>query len=162
DRPRRRDEHISVAGTCPRPHNGPHPLLHPRELTHMPLSPIRTLGAAFIAVSAMLATPVVPALAPPAFARPAPDSFADLAERLPAVVNISSSQLVTAHGGQGPDFPVFPPGSPFEQFFKDFMERNKPRGGDQQPAPPRRAQSLGSGFIIDPSGIVVTNNHVID
>jgi len=130
----------------------------------MHLGPNRTLRAAVIAISAVLATPVLPTLAPPAFARGAPDSFADLAERLlPAVVNISSSQLVTAHGGQGPDFPVFPPGSPFEQFFKDFMERNRPHGGgDQQPTPPRRAQSLGSGFIIDPSGIVVTNNHVID
>jgi serine protease Do len=129
----------------------------------MHIASTRTLRAAVIAISAVLATPVLPAIAPQAVARPAPESFADLAERLlPAVVNISSSQLVTAHGGQqGPDFPVFPPGSPFEQFFKDFMERNRPHGGDQ-PMPPRRAQSLGSGFIIDPSGIVVTNNHVID
>ncbi len=129
----------------------------------MHLSPPRILGAAAIAISAVLVSPVLPALAPPALARPAPDSFADLAEKLlPAVVNISSSQLVTAHSGQGPDVPVFPPGSPFEQFFKDFMERNRPHGGDQTPAQPRRAQSLGSGFIIDASGIVVTNNHVID
>ena len=102
-----------------------------------------------------------------AWARSAPDSFADLAEKLaPAVVNISSSQTVQARPGNpnaGPEIPVFPPGSPFEQFFKDFMNRNK-RGdrGDQSPAPERRAQSLGSGFIIDPSGLVVTNNHVID
>jgi serine protease Do len=128
----------------------------------MHLASARTLRAAVIAISAVLATPALPAVPPPAHARPAPDSFADLAERLlPAVVNISSSQLVSAHGGQqGPDFPVFPPGSPFEQFFKDFMERNRPHG--DQPMAPRRAQSLGSGFIIDPSGIVVTNNHVID
>ena len=53
--------------------------------------------------------------------------------------------------------PQFPPGSPFEEFFKDFFDRQ----GRQPDAPPRRAQSLGSGFIIDPSGIVVTNNHVI-
>ncbi len=69
----------------------------------------------------------------PAYARGAPDSFADLAAKLlPAVVNVSSSQLVTAHNGgpggpgAGPDMPLFPPGSPFEQFFKDFLNRNHP------------------------------------
>jgi serine protease Do len=108
----------------------------------------------------------------PAYARTAPDSFADLAAKLlPAVVNISSTQAVQARAGvpnPGPEVPLFPPGSPFEQFFKDFLNRNRPqgpggRGGDNQPPPSdRRMQSLGSGFIIDASGIVVTNNHVID
>jgi serine protease Do len=108
----------------------------------------------------------------PAAARSAPDSFADLAGRLlPAVVNVSSTQTITAKNdgsgpGVGPDMPVFPPGSPFEQFFKDFLNRNRQGqggngGGDNQPAP-RRAQSLGSGFIIDAAGYVVTNNHVIE
>ena len=84
-----------------------------------------------------------------AFARP--DSFADLAERLsPAVVNISTTTVVSRGGGA--ELPQFPPGSPFEEFFKDFNERGQTR----------RAQSLGSGFIIDESGIVVTNNHVIE
>ncbi len=135
----------------------------------------RTFRASAFALATLLAIPAVPVLAPPAHARGAPDSFADLAERLlPAVVNISSSQTLPARGeGRGPDVPLFPPGSPFEQFFKDFMERNRPggqgggQGGQGQPRterqqPPRRAQSLGSGFIIDASGIVVTNNHVID
>jgi serine protease Do len=122
--------------------------------------------AAF-ALALAVATPAVPVfLIAPAHARPAPDSFADLAARLlPGVVNISSSQTVQARsdrpGGQGPEIPSFPPGSPFEQFFKDFMERNR-RGGNQPQAPARRMQSLGSGFIIDPAGIVITNNHVID
>jgi len=115
-------------------------------------------------VLAALAWPGAALLAPvPAFARPAPASFADLAGKLlPAVVNIASSQEVTAGGdnGPGPDMPVFPPGSPFEKFFHDFMERNRPHGG--QPGLPRKMQSLGSGFIIDPSGIIVTNNHVIE
>src|SRR5690349_19380330 len=103
-----------------------------------------------------------------ALARPTPDSFADLAAKLlPAVVNISSSQAVQARGGApgaGPEIPMFPPGSPFEQFFKDFLNRNRPgQRGDNQPTPPeRRMQSLGSGFIIDASGLVVTNNHVIN
>jgi serine protease Do len=117
------------------------------------------------------------AIAAPAMARPAPDGFADLAARLlPAVVNISSTQNVQANGnggpGAGPDMPMFPPGSPFEQFFKDFLNRNRPNGGkpgqpgqqgqNDDQAPVRRMQSLGSGFIIDPSGIIVTNNHVIE
>ena len=133
----------------------------------MLLAPTRALRATVLGLSMVLAAPALPTLplrAAPAYALATPTSFADLAERLlPGVVNISSSQLLTAQGGHaGPDFPVFPPGSPFEQFFKDFMERNRPPGGRNTPEQPRRAQSLGSGFIIDPAGIVVTNNHVIE
>jgi serine protease Do len=102
-----------------------------------------------------------------AVARPAPDSFADLAEKLlPSVVNISTTQNVKADQKADkatPDMPQFPPGSPFEEFFKDFFNRNNPHGGGpgRPQAETRKATSLGSGFIIDSAGYVVTNNHVI-
>ena len=78
-----------------------------------------------------------------------PESFADLAEKLmPSVVNISTTTTVTTQSNQ---FPFqFPPGSPFEDMFKEF-------GAPQE----RKSAALGSGFIIDEKGIVVTNNHVI-
>ncbi len=78
-----------------------------------------------------------------------PGSFADLAEKLmPSVVNISTTTTVTT---QSNPFPFqFPPGSPFEDMFKEF-------GTPQQ----RQSTALGSGFIIDEGGIVITNNHVI-
>ena len=79
-----------------------------------------------------------------------PSSFADLAERLmPSVVNISTTQTVVTRSNPFPNF-QFPPGSPFEDMFKEF-------GTPQE----RQSSALGSGFIIDTKGIVVTNNHVI-
>ena len=89
-----------------------------------------------------------------ALARKAPDSFADLAEKLsPAVVNISTKQVVKSPHLN--EMPQFPPGSPFEDLFRDFFDQQQ---GQQRS---RRVTSLGSGFIIDAEGIIVTNNHVI-
>jgi len=83
-------------------------------------------------------------------ARSAPDSFADLAEKLmPSVVNISTTQTIKTTNNP---FPFqFPPGSPFEEMFKDFNQPTE-----------RKASSLGSGFIVDKEGTVITNNHVIN
>ncbi|MAZ04652.1 MAG: serine protease [Sneathiella sp.] len=88
-------------------------------------------------------------------ARPAPDSFADLVEKLsPAVVNISTTQTVKGPSG---GLPQLPKGHPFEDFFKEFGNRDN--GQERE----RKATSLGSGFVIDADGgYVITNNHVID
>ncbi len=118
-----------------------------------------------VVLPAVLLAPLV--LPVPALARGAPDSFADLSATLaPAVVNISSQQMIQAKADRpDPDEPQFPQGSPFEQFFHDFMERHgAPKGGDNGGGgdAPRRGTALGSGFIIDPTGYIVTNNHVIE
>ncbi|MEX2691996.1 DegQ family serine endoprotease [Rhizobium mongolense] len=86
-----------------------------------------------------------------------PASVADLAEGLlDAVVNISTSQNIKGDEGAGPA-PRAPDGSPFQEFFNDFF--NKQQGG---PGGNHNVSSLGSGFVIDPSGYIVTNNHVIE
>jgi serine protease Do len=100
----------------------------------------------------------------PAQARSAPESFADLAEEVTgAVVNISASTTVEARSRT---LPQLPPGTPFEDLFEEFFNRRGQGnggggGGESAPQRQRRSNSLGSGFVIDPSGIVVTNNHVI-
>src|SRR5688572_17120753 len=95
-----------------------------------------------------------------------PDSLADLTEQVVgAVVNISASTTVETRGRT---LPQLPPGTPFEDLFEEFFNRRGqggqggPGGQSQGDTPrQRRSNSLGSGFVIDPSGIVITNNHVI-
>ena len=127
-----------------------------------------------VALAGALAALAPGLLAPasaPAFAQGrAPESFADLAANVSdAVVNISATQAPPERragpgpGGQGaPNMPNIPRGTPFDDLFEEFFKRRQQgpdadRGGPQQ----RRSNSLGSGFVIDAAGVVVTNNHVI-
>ena len=108
------------------------------------------------ALATVLAMALVFATAEPAAAR-GPENIADVAEQvIDAVVNISTSQKIDPRVTELPDMP---PGSPMEEFFDQFFKNRRGNGGNDQT--PRRVNSLGSGFIIDASGLVVTNNHVI-
>ena len=122
-------------------------------------------GTATLALGALLV--LLPATPPVVAQQRGPASVADVAEKvLDAVVNISTSQSVgggqavqpprpNPPRGQQPDGPG--PGSPFDDFFEEFFKRR----GEDNDNRPRRVSSLGSGFVIDPEGIIITNNHVI-
>jgi len=113
--------------------------------------------SAFAALTA--ATMAIVSFSAPALAR-GPDAIAEVAETvIDAVVNISTSQTIDSKVGP---MPQLPPGSPFEEFFDEFFKNRRGQGDNpNREHTPRRVNSLGSGFIIDASGIVVTNNHVI-
>ena len=112
------------------------------------------------ALSLAVAVPVLggaAGLAVPARAQEGPASVADLSAKLiDSVVNISTSQTVGGDDRNVPR-PELPEGSPFQEFFDEFFE-NQPNGSAPRS---RQVQSLGSGFVVDASGIIVTNNHVI-
>ena len=115
---------------------------------------LTALALSVLSMTALVGTDRVEARAPM-------ESFADIVDDIaPAVVNISTSKAIGA-GGQGEEafpFPQPPPGSPFEDFFREFFDRE--RSPEQAPQT-RRTSSLGSGFVVDSEGYVVTNNHVI-
>src|SRR5215471_17606474 len=123
---------------------------------------VRRPALAAIAVSALM----LPTFTAPASAR-GPDGIADVAERvIDAVVNISTSQNVASRnqgGGGGGAMPNLPNDPQLDELFRDFFNRRGQQGDNQNRGgnTPRRVNSLGSGFIIDSAGIVVTNNHVI-
>jgi serine protease Do len=123
-------------------------------------------GALALAAATVIAFPLA------AQAQRGPDHIADVAEAvIDAVVNISTSQTVVAGGpaarqgpGESPQArpgPGLPPGSPFEEFFEEFFKNRRGQGEPKGGGQPRRVNSLGSGFVIDGEGLIVTNNHVI-
>ncbi|WP_246725569.1 Do family serine endopeptidase [Beijerinckia sp. L45] len=98
--------------------------------------------------------------AAPSFAR-GPDSLADEAAAVSdAVVNISATQAIEEKHGAGV-VPQLQEGTPFDDLFEEFFKKRQQQGGGAPKPRERRSNSLGSGFVIDPSGIVITNNHVI-
>ena len=125
---------------------------------------VRALVALLIPALALCLSLVVAARPSPALAAPGkgPDSVADTAERvMDAVVNISTSQNVAA--SRSVPVPELPPGSPLQDLFEDFLKRRgTPDKGETAPqSRTRKVSSLGSGFVINPTGLIATNNHVI-
>jgi serine protease Do len=119
----------------------------------------KTFASAFLAIGLIAAMPAGTALAQQL------PSLADEAEKLlPAVVDIASTQKAGSASGPALNLPDLPPDAPFKDFFDDFF-KNKRGGGEQTPGAPEGAPgatSLGSGYVIDSAGIIVTNNHVVE
>jgi serine protease Do len=119
--------------------------------TVTPPRPRRRLLAAAVAAALLAAPPA------PAFAQARPSDLADLVDSVAeAVVNISATQTIEEKGVEG--MPDLPKGTPFDDMFEQFFKNHGMNGAPQRS---RKSSSLGSGFVIDPSGIVITNNHVV-
>ncbi|MEM7521550.1 MAG: DegQ family serine endoprotease [Pseudomonadota bacterium] len=134
----------SQASVIPTPRAGPQ-----ARAVHGSTERFWRLGLALLLGAVLVIAQAIAALAKP-------ESLAPLAEQIsPSVVNITTSTVV--EGRTGPRG-IVPEGSPFEDFFREFQDRNN--GGEGQR--PRRSSALGSGFVISEDGFVVTNNHVIE
>lgn len=120
------------------------------------------LPVAFALATALVAAPAITIPSKSYVQAQGPVSVADLAEGLmAAVVNISTSQKVADRGGRkNLPIPQVPEGSPFQEFFDDLFPRGEGENGNRGGSPKTR-NSLGSGFVLDASGIIITNNHVI-
>ena len=120
------------------------------------LAPRVAIRALLLTLSLMVVSPSLAETPETPFS----EVFSQLAARLNGVVvNISTTQATAAPGPKGTPEAQLAPGSPLDEFFRDFFGEKGAPGGPNWSAP--RAASLGSGFIIDPTGIIVTNNHVI-
>jgi len=129
----------------------------PTALPRPPKGRAAPLAAAFAAGLAVAAVAVGLTGAAPAFAQARPGGLADLVDSVAeAVVNISATQTVDEKEAEG--MPQLPHGTPFDEMFEEFFKNHGQMG---QAPRPHRSSSLGSGFVIDPAGIVITNNHVI-